>query len=425
MIEIENLIDHANIIAREKEERGQAIDPDGLPIVAIVRSPAVAIRYSLQGPPYQWRRIQMRFTTSADYETVVNHLRFLGLHMRTQPARPQTGTTAATTHVSGNHGSVFSFPNLQIQELRPQTAGMAVDSYSPCPSTFDLSKPVPLEYTNTNSLAFTSPSTPRYEQHHLCQSDTAGLPESLQPPQYLTQPSSSSSRPSSSSSQISPVRSLPSGLTSFEKRFPKTTSSSVFADRPATCEGTVPPRRQLPFEKPSTPVSSGSDSHRPGSASMPPPLRPASSYGDSRTVATARAIGDAIDFAPLPRPTPVQKRARSSSNTSVGISCDRPPSPLSSNVRGNLHESSTTPPLSSHDRAASIEDGFNTSEARVLAAITATTEANTRGLAEYASLSNQQRALQLNNFILQHLEDDNFLALAQDMEVCWGRLALR
>jgi hypothetical protein len=53
---------------------------------------------------------------------------------------------------------------------------------------------------------------------------------------------------------------------------------------------------------------------------------------------------------------------------------------------------------------------------------TATKHSDTLGA--YARQSDDRRREALNNFILRHLDSDDFITLAEDMETCWARVAL-
>jgi hypothetical protein len=43
-------------------------------------------------------------------------------------------------------------------------------------------------------------------------------------------------------------------------------------------------------------------------------------------------------------------------------------------------------------------------------------------LGQYAARSDQERMALLNDFILQHVSDDSFLSLVEDVSVCWTRI---
>lgn len=49
-------------------------------------------------------------------------------------------------------------------------------------------------------------------------------------------------------------------------------------------------------------------------------------------------------------------------------------------------------------------------------------EQHAEELATYAKQSNEKRLNELNNFIFQHLQDDNFLTLVDDMQMTWARI---
>ncbi|KAL1594493.1 hypothetical protein SLS60_010253 [Paraconiothyrium brasiliense] len=49
-------------------------------------------------------------------------------------------------------------------------------------------------------------------------------------------------------------------------------------------------------------------------------------------------------------------------------------------------------------------------------------EQHAEELATYAQQSNEARLSELNNFIFQNLQDDNFLTLVDDMQMTWARI---
>lgn len=61
---------------------------------------------------------------------------------------------------------------------------------------------------------------------------------------------------------------------------------------------------------------------------------------------------------------------------------------------------------------------------RLVKEIAAAGDSHSDQLAKYASQSADERSAILNDFILEHLEDDNFLTLCEDMETCWRRIVL-
>jgi hypothetical protein len=92
-IEIERLINEGNDMTRLYQERGVQIQTDQLPITAIVRCPLLAIRWQLANN--KLRRVQMRFKSDKDFDTVSNYLLQLGLSMNgTKGALPKSKPTA-------------------------------------------------------------------------------------------------------------------------------------------------------------------------------------------------------------------------------------------------------------------------------------------------------------------------------------------
>jgi hypothetical protein len=370
------------------------------------------------------RRIQLKFASAKEFEAAIDHVHQLGLYM-----------TAA-------QGSVPSAP----QNLaRPQSGGPS------CP---------PSKLSEITSRPFTAAAATAHPlQTPLL--DAAARPFSarplrsdpLTPPVYFQ-------RPDSASTISTPDRysELPTVTESRLMSADHPDTATVFG-RPSTSE--LPPRRELPFQRPDTPKSRGSEGGRPGSrptsSLMGPPPLPSSRAGRQCPTSTA-GNNPAIELPVLPKPTPLANAhvgpqsigspsRRTHSRGTGGVS--RPKSALTAQKENQQLASS--PPLfrpATSDSTArnhplsAVGDSAQNERMPAPSAFLPTPpasdanyqsplspEGNNRAdaaLAElgvYAKQPDEVRMNALNSFILRHLEDDNFLALVDDMDQCWARIA--
>lgn len=235
--------------------------------------------------------------------------------------------------------------------------------------------------------------------------------------------------------------------------------TAILFTRPSS--GDLPPRRELPFSRPDSPQSRGSDSIRLASRSSnsmmaPPPLPPPSRAGPRRPGSSAASSYEA-ELAPLPKPTIIENiqsepQTKLTAKRTAGRSVSKTSRPQTAMAKGKENQPLTgfpTPyrpatsdgiarkrPLSAISDAAQNE---NRTELQGALPSPPASEAtyhphlnleNNNGadnafstLAEYATQSDDRRMAALNSFILQHLEDENFLTLIDDMDACWARLA--
>jgi hypothetical protein len=282
----------------------------------------------------------------------------------------------------------------------------------------------------------------------------------LKPPEYFARPDSATSVILDLSASTYPPN----------DRSPMSVDEnhSNFNIRPDTAEAALPPRRQLPFPRPSMPRSAGSDRSRPSSRPStglmgPPPLpqrvaslRPASS----------RAANSQLELPPLPKPTLITGAQQTpswmqqppgtpnqdqspppSSQASPNMYEDkenRPPSSSSSYFsplsykRSASNMSPSTLPLSNLSDVAQKRRRTESTSTLSTPPTSSTFHQNSmpnetsgvlqlaadKALANYAMQSPEVRQAGLNEFIFKHLEDDNFIILCEDMSGCWGLAGL-
>ncbi|CAI6315576.1 unnamed protein product [Periconia digitata] len=408
-IPLQNLIDQGKRLWISLRNSGAEVRAEQLPASAKAKYPSIALRYEL---PVEGkiRRLQFKFASPSDYDQVLNHLLELGLQIEQVPSKdpPRTERVSCPpsklTEISKRPSTTASLsrlphpsPLLESRPISAQSVAPIVRPSSPPKTSFAASS------ISVDGNAFTSSST----SHH----DT-----------FV-------SRPDSPAILLNQVNGLP-------------------------------PRRELPFQRPeSAPKSHGSDNSRPSSrastATMAPPPIPRS----QTTFATA--------LPPLPKPTilssspslsrhimgeptrtsstkfPDNKRADDRTKTkrprtgpstmteqdgllftgsdnirppSSGSSVifNRPPSATSGRQRSIDPPNRLSTPLSSDHAEQYYHKPRDSSD-------NSTNHATS--LATYASQPDEDRKTNLNCVLLQYLEDPSFLTLLEDVETAWARIA--
>ena len=174
---------------------------------------------------------------------------------------------------------------------------------------------------------------------------------------------------------------------------------------------TLPPRRELPFQRSSLPRSSGSDTVRPSTGLMGPPPLPAR-VAILRPNSAQASFQDS-DLPPLPLPTVIESARQRPPHTPTS---DSHAFGRASNA---ILEESDMPSSSSPLAHGRSSVSFSSTPA----SSTPTTK-HSDVLGSYAMQSDDRRREALNDFILRHLDSDDFITLVEDMETCWARVAL-
>jgi hypothetical protein len=420
-----------------------------LPITAIAKCPMLAIRWNIESDQaVKVRRVQLRFTSAEEYDIALSHFLRLGLRISQQQQtdqRPST-TQSASTHssVSANVASSGpSFPPSRLSEIsnRPSAAASASSFTSAVhPSVTAMQS----QHVNTIRPASAYSTT---------------ISNPLIPPVYFPRPASSSSiltlPPSNIPNQPSySMMNLPSSSTNEANAAMSTArpSSAMLYSGPDTSEPLIPPRRELPFGRP-TSILVGREESPPRSAgstgAMGPPPVPSPPRSAHMSPSSIRTMGEAPEMPPLPRPTFIGGTERP---TTAGSSSGRMPGRGSSRSvlpqPTFMEEPASSSPLpgrtvpmcdlghlsetAQNSRQSQVQDNLPTppaSEAtyqdRVVSELCKTTAANgDEGLAAYALQSDEGRKTALNDFMMQHIDDENFLTLVQDVSTCWSRIGL-
>lgn len=235
--------------------------------------------------------------------------------------------------------------------------------------------------------------------------------------------------------------------------------TALLYDRPDTAE--LPPRRELPFQRDSMPTSSGNDSirpqSRPSTALMGPPPMPAR-VSDLRP-GSARTSSLDSEMPPLRQPTIVTDNTRTSptqqrpltplpptrgrskpAHTTTGCEDEQSFAPASSSPQAYPTPMATSPvatrPLSAVSNAShnqqrpaspSVFESPPTSggKDRVNRTFQPVPSGDTENtLKAYAMQSDDGRRAALNDFIFKSLDNNDFIALVEDMETNWARLGL-
>lgn len=340
-------------------------------------------------------------------------------------------------------GSDLSCPPSRLAEIssRPHTATNAPTPFESEPPEVTHSRPSSASFGSSRGDAFVS--TP--------------FSGALNPPVVFPRPHSatadiqgrSCSNASLPEQHFSTVEVAPSVSTDRPE-------TAMLLDRPGTAE-MLPPRRELPFQRLSSPRSSGSDTGRssdgPLTGKMGPPALPRSVMQRPGSSRSARSKD--VELPHLPQPTVINRidggkqqppRAPNQdqslfqrAKTSPANRLENEP-PFSALPSSLLTFKKSGPPVSTslqdhsvpgsklqgsmlehrHHPPAMTGASYQISNAPV--ATIGTDDADR--LAAFMMQTDEERRAALNEFIFRHLENENFLTLVEDMETAWARVAL-
>ncbi|EFW21783.1 predicted protein [Coccidioides posadasii str. Silveira] len=346
------------------------------PIAVLVKSPCLAIRYPTR--VNQIRRFQLKFTSDADYRKAVSILSEVGC--------PITESTAG------------SFP----------------------PSTAFLTRP------NTASWP------------HSTASPVLGMPSSTgRKPQY-TSSSSYSARDASiyhrkdlSSALASPKRELPFAKPQRRQQryIPPKQTMGITANsidlrlNPQTHGGETPPPESS-IQASMTRLDSGGIQSPVARSAMDSIAKSdvfSTGTSTSFTPSSISTLGAALEIASDAAPVKAAQSILAESRTSTEL--DGRPNPARSAVQllpqtSNLSYSASSNPPQIPSQQSHIDSQPNISTVPVTSNLLTTTD-----LSSYLSTPTTERSALVESWVCQQLESDGFLALCQDVECVWKRIA--
>ncbi|KAH9859478.1 hypothetical protein IAQ61_011259 [Plenodomus lingam] len=414
------------------------------------------------------RRAQIKFKSNQDYDAAYSQLDQLGLRMTpsndTQAnARPYTPSSARGLPVKHNV-TATTYPHQALPGGLSCPPSHLADIASRPYSASDASVPT---HTRLQDVAHSRPFS-ALAGYNSADSTIPGLSSSpLTPPVYFARPSSATTellQQSSTNAGFPPRDSFTSSLEEASRHNTTRLDASPPSSSSHSAEASLPPRRELPFQRSSAPRSSGSDTIQPSSRSStslmgPPPLpvrvtnlRPSSARDGAMETDRLQSAQPTLLAEPESRLQAAQKPPRTpdaSKDMHSGIDSfahqdkgsQRPSnfSPIHSSSPGSSpsfprRSETVFPPgntLQGPRRAASLNTStpprsFDNMLNTHLAPSTsqACQADDVHGLRGYAMQSEDGRRAALNEFIFRHLENDDFLTLVEDMETCWARAAL-
>ncbi|KAF2706397.1 hypothetical protein K504DRAFT_459692 [Pleomassaria siparia CBS 279.74] len=407
------------------------------------------------------RRVQLKFVSVQDFDIVHDQLQQLGVRLSEQPGpKEQPNATHSYEPIPHNHPSpgttesLFPSSNPRSSPYRPATSTSPSSLSFGNPSTSDPSYLQRHESTYKRPMsAHAAMSGPQY-------SDDPYRTNPLIPPEYFPMPFTSSStfglptvnmptsntpepvdaRPGTAMSDVRPG-------TAFSTSCPGTAQSDLRPDTAVseTRSGTgfsngrlytafsdtrpgpalqfsgldpnpvvIPPRRELPFGRSPTGKATSHSASRPTSsashcAPMGPPPPPTQRRNEERRPSTSPT------FPPLPMPTIVDRTT---------FKTITPPSSSPQRVSGK--------PIVPAENACTSRGPAQTQHGSQASALERIVEELSRsnvaqdkdGLAAYAMQSEEARKAVLNDFMMRHIDDDNFLTLVEDMSGCWSSIGL-
>ncbi|OJD14174.1 hypothetical protein AJ78_05461 [Emergomyces pasteurianus Ep9510] len=438
------------------------------PVAIIVKSPCLAVRYPMRND--QTRRFQIKFSSDADYSTVISIFNKLGCPIthsaivspqQASSNRPFSSTSQTPSLLQIGSGAHATPPVLSARPTREQYHGR------PCPSS--------LTEQNTSgsvisSFSNISASTSSGNQVNQRPHTSAVFIPSTGPAYNFTTPNLSHVDMQGQSS--TPFHTAKQNMVPISEKHADARQPSdwAFKDRPVTSPALpdvdslnkiLPPKRDLPFAKPGTKPRSRHPSHSRGPANrltrtaQPSGLSspsisqaaastfntnenpPAKTNQESNGIVTKwGANGDSTNPYPPFRRTQARETLEGNntstsqkSTSSTGID----PSASFTNGAGNgqSEESNNV----SNEVAMTTQNAIVSATPQLSAErcpgggfIFSAEPTNTRDispseLSAYLSTRSPERTALVESWVCSQLENDSFLALCQDVEGVWRRIA--
>lgn len=416
----------------------------------------------------QVRRIQLRFKSSADFDTVYSHLRALGLNM----SDPRPSTAVSTLTSNSIHSPVLSSPPPRGHEPVIQPSTISSSNTTTRKSSPLARNPFPGTNISPNSLAM-YPSTDMCDRPQHPETGSFSF-NPIVPPEYFQRPDSSGPGIPHPSDDASASRT--GQFVTPEYSHTTDMSSSPATLRPRS-EDMLPPRRALPFShslsKSSSNIESAESLNRPFTS--PLSLKPSASKG---ICPSGRASSGSMGPPPLPspsvvtrsnttRPNPIRDMTNtlvptftlevaepphpsSSSRPSSAALPELPPLPTPTFIEEPRDVANTTPSSRTLD-FETRRDGLPFSElstgAKTMQSSPPPSAAaprpdlpdhdrlfqelhkETSGIANehlksYSARTAEERREILDDFMMNLIDDDDFLKLVEDVSTCWTRVGL-
>lgn len=246
-----------------------------------------------------------------------------------------------------------------------------------------------------------------------------------------------------------------------EKGYAQRPSTAPVRQEENTLSQLLPPRRELPFLRPSSQPKSrapneGGSPSRPSSSTAHASSRPHSAFVDptlhpGQRPSSAKALVDSdrteplqvnapgVESSTLRNIHPPLPSVSSQELPTLSLTSKRPlsslgdnasnarqgPEPSPNGADGSLHatgHSASKLNVQSAPHAVSDDGAYLDRVAARVAAETGLGDAT--NLSMYSAQSTEERKTIINDWMMQHLEDDDFLTLCQDVSGCWRRIGL-
>ncbi|ORY13065.1 hypothetical protein BCR34DRAFT_562713 [Clohesyomyces aquaticus] len=459
--DLESKINESLQIIEAMRSMNVQVRNEQLPISALVRCPLFAVRYTL--PDGKIHRIQLKFASELEFDTAINHVRRLGLHITSSvppppSAKPASNPSAASTVNAASPSVAKTGPQTATEAHFLERRNIATPSLSLPNSQRSTTLPMQGQLRSLRDIRNIETSRPvsadsilRHGESNVLSNPKTHRHNPIDPPELFRRPATSLSDPHQSSSttvsgEYKPQPIFSSPRTDFlssspnlppireeEMPPPSRPDTALLFGNQDTLSMVPPPRPEYCFGRPSSPPSSTSDNvsnnQQLGSVSESRPSS-TSTRTSLRTLSlTRRSSSLAVDLPPLPQPTFVGEAqgvlgATPSSpqhpgNTPSYFNSMRPTS--APNKAANSARR-TPPPTASSCLGSSGSDTAR--QERVVSQIRESLAGHTDDLAGYAMQSREGRRILLNDFMAQLIDDPNFLTLAEDVSTCWARIGL-
>ncbi|KAK2811257.1 hypothetical protein FQN50_002354 [Emmonsiellopsis sp. PD_5] len=402
----------------------------------IVKSPCLAIRYPARNN--QVRRFQIKFPSDADYSNAISILSRVGCPITSStvgtPSHPSSVRPfSSSSHVSQIPTSSTLMPLAPNATSSGLDRSRAIEPYQARPWTSSLMDARPhgsfISSFNNNSMNM-GPSGPAYGRlHTVCGVDKAKSPDTVGLSTSTTlSPMSNQEKSHAALRPTVPIR--PDERPATAPLLPKVDSLSQI----------LPPRRELPFAKPrpkqqrpskKAPVQQAGNSTQLGTSSsflvaQSRAAAAATTHIEASTPRMATSMGGTTQETPNPSANCTLNRDRETASAQAG-NYNAPLRGLTFINNSSVNCLGTTSGIASDiPRTSSIPSqtlSTNVANPIPLHQSSNLNDISPSDLSSYLSTPAPERSAMVESWVCRQLENDAFLALCQDVEAIWRRIA--
>ncbi|KAK2740177.1 hypothetical protein FQN55_009018 [Onygenales sp. PD_40] len=433
-----DVLEQLNLDSLAREAAAEASHPqNSKPQYAIiVKSPCLAIRYPARND--QVRRFQIKFPSDADYSHAISILNRVGCPITSSTVGTTPHPSSIRPFSSSSHASQIPTSS-GLMSLAPNATSSGLDNsrsiepYQARPWSSSLMDARPhgsfIGSFSNNSMN-TGPGGPAYRRlHTACGIDNAKSPDTV----GLT---TSTTLSPMSNQEKSHMASRPTGPIHPDER----PATAPLLPKVDSLSQVLPPRRELPFAKPrpkqqrsskKAPVQQAGSSTQLGTSSsflvaQSRAAAAATTHIEASTSRMATSTGGTTQETPNPFANCALNRDRETVSTQAG-EYNGPPRGFTLTNNSTVNCLGTTSSTASDvPRTSSVRSQIlptNVANPIPLPQSSNPNDISPSDLSSYLSTPAPERSALVESWVCRQLENDAFLALCQDVEAIWRRIA--